>query len=468
MSNPLSKLGGSHGCIGEVKLGRSLTLTGGIALVVGGVIGMGIYSLIAGMGAQAGSSVWLALSIAVIIAVVGVIPIVQLSSALPRAGGGYLFTSRLLSPQIGAITSYWAFLGGACNAAFVSLGISGYISQYLLWDIPIQLLAVGLVIFILFLFLFGLKLLATLQIVMVVQLVLALLIYAIGGTKTLGLKFSLDMPQGFGGFAMAIVLAYSASIGFQVIAEMGEEMVAARRNIPLSIAFGAVIILLLYLLVGNTFINSVPYNFDAIDGMTAPLAETGSLFLSPLWLGFLSLGALNAGLTSLNAAAIAIPRELLAQSRDGIIPAIIGRIDKRTRTPLNSIVIFFVFVIVLILVESSIDFYGYMAAVGILMLTAMIGVASIKLPQKYPDHYKNAYFRVPRWGLITIAIFSVISSLGFVFVVFMEMPKVGLIYLVWTAVVAGYILLRLRWMKKSGVDLKNRMAIIPGFDEEES
>lgn len=155
------------------------------------------------------------------------------------------------------------------------------------------------------------------------------------------------MPQGMGGFIMASILCYSVCIGFQAIAEMGEEMQNPRRNIPLSLIVGGGIVLVIYIVVGTVFISSLPYDFESINSMTAPLMQSGKRFLPGYWVLFLSMGALSAGLTSFNAGAIALPRELFAQARDGILPGFLGRVNPRTRTPLNAVTVYFILTIAL-------------------------------------------------------------------------------------------------------------------------
>jgi basic amino acid/polyamine antiporter, APA family len=334
------------------------------------------------------------------------------------------------------------------------------------------LLAVILVVLFFVLYLFGLKLAASLQILLVAQLFVALIIYAVAGAASVGLSFSLEMPQGLGGFAFAVILAYSACMGFQVITEMGEEMVDARKNIPLSLIIGGAIILILYILIGATFINAVPYDYESIKAMTAPLSETGAMFLPPFFVFFLSLAALSAGLTSFNAAATAIPREFFSQARDGMIPAMLGKIDRRTRSPLNAVGAYFLFVIFLLLIggifDWGIDFYGVLTSVGILLFTVLICISSLKLPDKYPDRYKKAYFKLSRPMLWILTILAVITSLGFILiVVFEEEPVVGLIYIGWSILVLIYYRFRVGYLKKSGLDWESVISRLPGYDEEE-
>jgi len=292
MSSSTGKTGG------DVKLDRPIHLLGGVALVIGGVIGMGIYALIAAVGAYAGTTLWLAFILAITVSVVGVAPLIQLSSAMPRAGGGYLYVSRLINPATGTVTSYMAILGGSSSTAMVAYGLSNYIAPYLPWNVPIHVLAVIVPLLFLVLLFFGLRLATWVQVIMTAQLLVALLYYGFAGALATPLDFASNMPQGIGGLVMATILCYSVCMGFQVIAEMGEEMVNARRNIPLSLLIGGGIVLVIYLAVGMVFISSVPYDFETVKAMKAPLMETGGIFLSPFWVMLLSIGALSAGLTS--------------------------------------------------------------------------------------------------------------------------------------------------------------------------
>ena len=449
----------------EMKLERTIGLPGGIALVIGGVIGMGIYALIAAVAAQAGSALWLAFLIAIIISIIGVLPIIQISSALPRAGAGYLYTSRLLNPYLGTLTSYLALLGGASSTAMVAMGVAQYLGPYLPFNVPELGIAVVLPILFFFLYIFGLRLAASLQVILALHLVVALVIYAISGTISMGIEMSFTLPQGVGGLIMAAILSYSACMGFQVIAEMGEEMHNARKNIPLSLLIGGGIVLVIYILVGSVFVNSVPYNYETIGAMKAPLMESGSLFLPAWFVVVLSAGAISAGLTSFNAGAIALPRELFSQARDRLIPPFLGKVH-RSGSPLNAVGAYFLFVVLLLLFGQSIDFYGVMTAVGILFMTSLLAISAINLPKRFPERYEGSYFKISKISLIIVAIVAVLSSLGFMFIVLTELPVVAIIYAGCCVLVTVYYVLRVRWMKKQGIDFDGLMKEMPGSDEE--
>jgi APA family basic amino acid/polyamine antiporter len=450
----------------DVKLGRPIKLLGATALIVGAVIGMGVYVFIGSIGAHMGSAMWIAFTIALIITILGIAPLIQMSSAMPRAGVAYVYASRLLNPLMGMITSSWAILGVACTSTYVSMGIAEYAVPYLPGDIPVLVIALLIPVLFFLIYFFGLRLATGLQVIMVALLIFALLGYGIIGSFKYGMSFTVTLPRGVGGLIMASVLAFTAFFGFQVITEMGEEMVNAKKNIPLSIMIGGLIILVLYIIVGAAFIGSVPYDFETIKAMKAPLKETGEAFLPPFWVAFLSLGALFAGLTSINAAAIGIPRELYAQSRDGLLPPFISKIHKRTRTPLNAVGIYFILVIILLLLQLHIDIYGVATAVGVLILTTVSSIAAWRLPTKFPDLYESAYFKIPKGLLRVIVVISIISCLGFVALVLAELPIVGYLYIGWTILTIIYYLLRVRWLRNRGFDWEERIKKIPGSDEE--
>lgn len=433
-------------------LQRSIGLIGAVAIVVGGVLGMGVYVLVAEITAQAGRSIWLAFSVALAISVVGSLPLIQLASAMPRAGGGYFYTSRLLNPMLGTITSWWAILGGASSVAVVTVGLTSYILEFFGLDVPPIFASTVLLIVVYATYWFGVRMAISLQVVMTAQLVLALLIYGAYGVQKLELNFSPEFPQGVGGFFMAVVLSYTVVLGFQVIAEMGQEMTNPSKNIPLSLLIGCCVLLVLHVLVGAVFTASAPTDIEGLRALKAPLADSARTFLPTYFVTFLSIGAISAGLTSLNAGAIAIPRELYSQALDGVLPQWLGKVDARTHSPLNSVTFYFMFLAALVFLRLDIDYYGILAAVGILSMTTVISVAALFLPTRMPDRYAKAYIHMPIWLLYACCFASILSSLGFVAIVATEKPSVLAVYGCWTLLAIVYFSLRVRWLKRHNFD----------------
>jgi APA family basic amino acid/polyamine antiporter len=455
---------------GETRLDRPIGLVGATAMVIGAVIGMGIYALIAEVTAQVGTTIWLPFLLAMLVMMFGIVPMIQIAAALPRAGAAYVYTSRLLHPVVGTIVSWLCVVSVACTSTYVSIGMAGYIAPYLPFEISIPFLSMILPALFLVLYLFGLRVASALQIVLTALLILALLVYGIQGAAATPFRMTLHLPQGMGGLILASIICYSVWFGFTIVAEIGEEIRHAKRNIPLSVCIGGLVILILYIIVGTVFANSVAYDPVAIKAMTAPLKETGEAFLPPSLVGLISFGAVAAALTSFNATAVAMPREFFSQARDGIAPQMLSRLTKRTRSPVNAVVVYFGVVFVLLSLAwvfgIEIDTFAVMSAQGVLAMTVLMAVAALRLPKKLPEYYDRAYFRIPvplLWGIVLLA---VLSSLGFLGLTMAERPAPVLVLIVLALAAAAWHSLRVRHLKRMGVDWEGRMRRIPGYDEE--
>ena len=438
---------------GAPKLERSISLTGAIALVVGGVVGAGIYVMVAEIGANAGSAFWLALLAAMIMSLIGVIPTIQLAGALPRDGAGYFFSSRMLNPFLGVMVSYWVIMGAAASTCVVAITLAHFVQPGLsgLLSMPVSLHVTGALLLFVFwvVILFGLHLAMSLQVIMALQFITSLLLYAGLGVASVPLEIGFLPPLGVDKFLAAILLSYTLCMGFQVVAEMGEEIVDARRNIPLALIIGGALVAVIYVTVGQVFVSHFPGHPETPLDTTKTLTDTAASFMPGWMLPYLALGAITAGITSLNAAAIAIPREIFAQARDGLLPAWFGKVSPRTHAPQNAVSVYFLFVGLLLLTHQAKDFYGVAAAIGILVMSAVLCVACLQLPRKCPAQYRAAYIVFPYWLLVVCTVFTVLVSLFFCVVVLFEQPRVAWLYIAWTAFVAVLYLARTRGWKET-------------------
>ena len=447
-----------------VSLHRSISLAGATALVVGGVVGAGIYVLVEQIGAWAGKAIWLSFVISIAVSLIGVVPVIQLAGALPRAGAGFLFASRLFSPFWGVLVSFWVIIGGAASTCVVALTLAVYVQGVIGAGYPVS--AVAAVVLLLFyaVYLFGVRLAISLQLVMAVQFVIALLIYGVMGLWCAPVAVAITPPQGATAFLMSVLLAYSTCMGFQVVAEMGEEIQHARRNIPLALLIGGAIVAVIYILVGLVFVATPAPLHDAATAVRRPLSDSAAQFLPGWVVRFIDIGALTAALTSLNAAAIALPREIFAQARDGLLPRFLATISPRTRTPQHAVSVYFLFVALLLLSGLDTSFFGCAAAIGILAISSALGLAAVRLPTLMPQYYAGAYIQFSRPLLLLCAIGTILVSLGFGLVVALEEPGVLLLYAAATLLIVSYY--RLRIARFTAADWE-RLKHIPGQEEDE-
>ncbi len=447
-----------------MKLEKRIGLAGGTAIVVGGVIGMGAYALVPSIAQKAGNAAWLAMSIAMLVSVASVLPLIQISSALPVAGGGYMYASRLISPLAGTVTSFWALLGGASSLCLISIGLVDYFAPYLPFTVSPHVGAIVLIASFYFVYLFGLKVLSDLQIIMSVQMLIALLLYFIPIATAGKASFNMGLPQS-STFLVAVILCTNLCLGFQIIIEMGEEMHNPGRNIPLSLIIGSVVIFLIYLALLSAYTGVV-----GAEGLLAKpkLADTVRPFVSTPVLMFVQLGMITAGLTSYNGGAIALPREVFAMARDRMLPAKLADTNSKGN-PTNAVTFFFVFVIAELLVgmlleklgliemffgTDVIEFYGFMTIMGIMLLTIFISISAYRLPALYPQQFATAYIRFSKPVLRGFIVVSLLFSVFLIAVIFTKWI-VTLLYIAFTILVAGYYVYRSSQLKSRGIQPGN-------------
>ncbi|MBN1882129.1 MAG: amino acid permease [Deltaproteobacteria bacterium] len=455
----------------DTKLARSIGLVGAVAITVGCVIGMSIFVLIGDMASLAGPALPLAFLFALIPALFNVITVAQLGSAIPRAGGGYVFTSRIISPFWGLFTSWFIILAIIGALSTVGVGLAQYVNEYLPFGLSDTLTAVLIVGAFVLVNAVGLVFAEAVQIIMVGQMIIALLIF--GAWGLFGAEGAAGEPApffigGFSSIALASVLCYFSYIGFATIAELGEEMRHPKENIPRSIGIAAVIIFILYALISVVFNKVMGYNPDELAELGAPLTQAGWLFL-PAWaVHFLSIGALGAGLTSINAGVIGMPREIFAQSRDGMMPSLFQHVTKKQKTPIWAILAVFPPVMVLLLFNLGEDFYGFLAVGALLLTNITIAFACMKLPKIYPDDYERSPFKISRGWLTFISWAAVVTSGIFIVLILLDKQNliIGAILAGWCVLIMLYYWARKRFMIRSGMDLEKLYSTIPGYEED--
>ena len=453
------------------QLNRSVGLLGATAMVVGSVIGMGIYALISKVGQEVGATIWMPFTLSMVIMVFSVIPFIQIGAALPRAGATYVYCSRLIHPLLGTIVSFTLIFTIICSMAFLSIGLSGYIQGYLPFDLSINTLSMLCpTLFLMVYLFFSFRFVTMLQVFFTILSLAALFIYGFFGMSSIDISISTNLPEGIGSLLKTSILCYTAWFGLTILVEIGEEIKNAKRNIPLALLIGSLIILVSYIVISIVFVNSVSLDREKMAAMAAPLIDSGRIFLPPMLVVFLLIGAGAAALSSFNAASIAVPREILALARDGIIPQYFMNFSLRTNAPSNATIATFALLLILLGVgqffDYSIDLYASLAAQGLLLVSIFIAFAALRLPGKLPDYYANAYFKIPRKIMLIIVSLCFFSCAGLFVLMLINLP-ITILYLSGILVFSTVLYYsRVRFLKAKGFNFQECIRRIPGYDEE--
>jgi amino acid transporter len=363
----------------------------------GVTVGAGIYVLIGAVAGHAGTySAW-AFALAAGVMALTAASYAELATRYPVSAGeaAYVraaFDSRFLSRAIGSLR----LAIGIISAAAVTIGGAGYISQLI--ALPTPLLAVAIVA--------ALGVVAAWGILESVMLAGFLTLIETGGLVWIitsaahsGISFGpalftpppLD-PGIFSGIIFAGLLAFFAFVGFEDLANIVEEAKSPQRNIPWAMALTLLITTVLYVLIAAISVSVVPPSVLATS--TAPLSLVfGAVAgLSPTTFSVIAIvSTLNTILAQMTMTA----RVVYGMAQQGDLPAIAGRVDSRTRTPLIATGLVMLAVVALAL-TIPLEPLAESTSLATLTLFAFVNLSLLRIRSRHIQS-DAAIVRVPRW-----------------------------------------------------------------------
>jgi len=325
----------------DSKLKQDITGTLLFVFILGDVLGAGIYALTGVLAQEVGGAVWVPLAVALGLSLLTAGSYAELVTKYPRAGGAAIFAERAYrNPLVAFLVGFSMLAAGVTSAAGLALAFAGdYLGTFLAVPAAIGFLAlVGM------LNLRGIKEGLSANLVMTVievsGLVIVIAVAAIllgGGGGDLGraVEFRSDVPM-----ASAVlggtVIAYYSFVGFETSANVAEEVRDPSRVYPRAL-FGALITAgIVYVGVGVA--SSAVLGSEELAASSGPLLEVvkASGVGVPAWL--FSLIALVAVANGALLTMIMASRVTYGMAEQGLLPAVLGRVLPRRRTPWVAIV----------------------------------------------------------------------------------------------------------------------------------
>jgi amino acid transporter len=290
-----------------------------------------------------------------------------LGSAMPRAGGSYVYASRGLNPYLGFMASFSQWFGLS-----IIIGVIAYLIVPFLRDVTLQLgwqgisaamdiawvrVAIALVLVWSFVWINirGIKSYKS------VLLPMMYLMFALGGIVIVaGFIYSSDdfltavqkregrifhpveaIDFNWRVFLSAAAILFSSFIGFDSIAQAGGEARDPRRNLPRAILLAISVVGLFYFLFAASVYHIVPWSFVAEASLNRDITAPGLLsYVLPAHLGIaILLGAVIALINDLPAMILSVSRLMFAWSEDGVFAALVARIHPTRHTPHIALII---------------------------------------------------------------------------------------------------------------------------------
>ena len=424
-----------------------------------------------------------------------------LASAMPRAGGSYIYASRSLNPYLGFAASFSQWFGLSIAIGVISYIIVPFlrdIAAALSWDhwatwLDMGSVRVGLALLLLWLFVW-----INIRGVRFYQRTLIPLMFLMFGLGAIVIVAGFSFDQAdfsaallakegrsfaanqtaifqFPIFLAAASLLFSSFIGFDSIAQAGGEARNPGRFLPLAILIAVLTVGAYYFLFTIAVYHAVPWQFVAAEAMEKDVTAPGllSYLLPASGAAVIIAGAAIALINDLPAMLLSVSRLMFAWAEDGIFPKRIAAIHPRRQTPYRAILL-----------------SGVMASIGIvgshfagdfflgidIMVTAMLFnfllmcLSVISLPRHNPAIAKNITVFTSRPLQLLLAGLGVVLLTVFLIVHIwkdLQAPAAAWyfhstpIWLIVMAIASLIFFWELSQLKKAGVDTKALFSKLP-------
>jgi len=433
---------------------------------IAGMIGGAIFVLTGPAIGLAGSAVILAFILNAIITLFTAMAYAELGSAIPEAGGGYLWIREGLPRPNAFISGWMAWFAHIIAGSLYAVGFGAFLYQLLgpnvagiLSDQPLfgvipfdKLIAVASIAAFSYINIKGASETGkTGTIVTIVQLGAILCLIAAGSWTMYNnpsptTNFADFMPTGIGGLVAAMGLTFIAFEGYEIIVQTGEEVKNPKRNIPRAIFISLAIVVTLYCLVAFVSIGAISPEGIAAWRFIGEGGELGIMKAAEIFLPYGALIVLVGGMVStlaaLNATTFSSARVAFAMGRHYNLPHKLSSIHPVNRTPHIAIVISG---IIMAFMAYALPLADIAVAAGVifLLLFTQVNIAAITIRRIYGN--KLSYgFKTPFFPVIPIA--GIFLKLGLALYLLFTQPLSWGITILW--ILVGFVLYRMYTFKQ--------------------
>ena len=447
---------------------RTLGLADVVMIGIAGMIGGAILVLVGPAIGLAGSAVIIAFIINGIITLFTAMAYAELGSAMPEAGGGYLWIREGL-PRPNAFISGWMawfahIVAGSLYAVgygsfqfslLQMLGIVG--DQPLFGFIPLdKLIAVLSIAAFAYVNVKGAS--ETGKLGIIVTVIQLGTIFALIGAGFLTINNNPDWtssfasnfaPIGIAGIVAAMGLTFIAFEGYEIIVQTGEEVKNPKKNIPRAIFISLTLVVLLYCFVAFVSISAISpndtkgipvWNFIGQNGDLG-ISKAAEIFL-PYGSFVILAGGIVSSLAALNATTYSSARVAFAMGRHYNLPYQLSNIHHKFKTPYLATIISCIIMVVMAYV-LPLDQIALAAGVIFLLLFTQVNIAVITIRRIHGDRLQYG-FKTPFFPIIPII--GIFLKLGLAIYLLVTQPMSWVISVLWIAI--GFAVYRIYTFRK--------------------
>ncbi|MDD5402477.1 MAG: APC family permease [Dehalococcoidales bacterium] len=417
---------------GGGKLRREISLPALVAGMIGLNIGGSLFVLTAMAAGLTGPSIIIAQLISATPVLLGLVPYLMLTSAMPTNCGNYQYAKFFSRPL--AVAGWWGLFAAIPLGALPLFAIAT--AKFIVMLVP-GLPVIGTAIAVMTVFyvlnILGIKAAAQVQFGAVALLVGALLTFIIGGIPAIQ---PANLTPMFTGGAIGLIgasaLMYTLLAGGLFGIEMGGEVKNAERTIPRALVISSLTALLLYLLIELVAVGVVDWRVFAEGGSLGIPAET---FLSNPWLGlFIIGGGILASTTTINLTLTASGRYVMASSQDRLFPGFFASVNKKFGTPHWGLTLAYFLSLVAILAIPSLETLAAMLNFGLLFMITLVLLAAWRIPKTHPEIYENSRIKLSRRAITVTSLLAASMNIIFMLILATAVIQAFLIFVAFMVV----------------------------------
>jgi amino acid transporter len=377
---------------------------------VGDILGAGIYAVVGKVAGLSGAAVWISFLMAMVVAALTALSYAELGSRLPKCGGvAYFVQQAFRTDWLSVLVGWLMFCTCIVSMATISKAFSGYLTTFApiipAWVIILALFfGLALVNFRGMRESSGLNIFCTvLEVSGLVIVILASTFFLSGGSA--GDAANVPVPSG-SAISWALIvqgatLAFYAFIGFEDIVNVAEEVKNPERNVPRAILLSLGIAGVVYILISwlATHVLS-PAELAASNAPLLDVVRRAQPNFPQLIFTVIALFAvLNTALLNF----VTASRLLFGMSREGLLPAWLGKLHARRKTPYRAIVVILPIVIFLAL-SGTLEFLAGTTATLILAMFCLVNISLFIIKRREPQ---ATGFQIP----LLIPVLALITNL---------------------------------------------------------
>ena len=421
---------------------RAIGLGSAVLIVVGTVIGSGIFLTTGGMAAliPSASLLLLAWVLGGVLSIAGGLTYAEMGAMFPRSGGVYVFLREAYGP-LPAFLYGWSSLLVVISGsiAAVAVGFAEYLSYFVpvfstsnvVLALPVpwgtfsisagQLVAAASIAVLGAVNYVGVRSGNMLNVVLTAAKVAALaaipIMALIGGAVQPAFTPIVppDTVRPLASFGIAMIAVLWTYESWYYVTYAAGEIRNPQRNVPLALIIGVLLLMGIYVAVNVAYLHAL--TIDEMKGVTRIAEKAATVLIGAGGASFMALTVVVSTFGCNAAGLIGGPRVLFAMARDGVFLPAAGRVHPRYRTPHIAVAALTAWSVILALSGTYDQLFTYVMFSSILFSVAT-GLALFQLRRTRPDQPRPYV----AWGYPIVPALFVLGSAAFVLNTLFEKP----------------------------------------------